>query len=85
MLLTLRDLRIEFPEDKENHFEMILKVYDWTKISDRNHKGETSQKMIYNTSSKMENDKVPFLGKLLEKKLNHDYFTMIQNQNFARI
>lgn len=62
---------------------MILKVFDWTKISDRNYKGETSQKMIYNTNSKLENDKVPFLGKLLEKKLNHDYFTMVQNQNFA--
>lgn len=35
---------------------MILKVYDWTRISDRNHKEETSQKMIYNTNSKIEND-----------------------------
>lgn len=33
----------------------------------------------------MENDKVPFLGKLLEKKLNHNYFTMVPNQNFAQI
>jgi len=83
VLLTLRDLRIKFPEDKENHFEMILKEYDWTKISDRKHKGETSQKMIYNTNPKMENDKVPFLRKLLEQKLNHDYFITRQNQNFA--
>lgn len=81
MLLTLRDLRIEFPEDKENHFDMILNVCDWTKISD--HKGETSQKVIYNINSKMENDKVPFLRKLLEKKLNHNHFTVIQNQNLA--
>ena len=85
MLLTLRDLRTQYPEDKENHFETILNVCDWTKISDRNHKGETTQKMIYNTNSKMENDEVPFLRKLLEKKLNHDYFTVIQNQNLALI
>jgi len=62
---------------------MILKVYDRSKISDRNHKGETSQKMIYNTNTKMEDDKVLFLRKLLEKKLNHNYFTTERSQKFA--
>lgn len=62
---------------------MILKVYDRSKISDRNHKGETSQKMIYNTNTKMENDKVLFFRKLLEKKLNHNYFAKERTQKFA--